>query len=41
MVANAQSIKLDKKFISILEDNIKKEGAMDKLISNRVHVEIS
>ena len=34
-------MKHDKEFVNTLEDNIRKRGAMDKLISDRAQVEIS
>ena len=34
-------MKTDKEFINTLEDQIRKRGAMDKLISDRAQVEIS
>ena len=41
MVADAYPLKTEKQFINTLEDNIRKRGAMDKLISDRAQVEIS
>ena len=35
------SIKTDKEFVNTLKDNIKKRGAIDKLISDRAKVEVS
>lgn len=39
--ASAYSVKTDSQFINTLEDEIRKHGAMDKLISDRAQVEIS
>ena len=41
LVADAYPMKTEKQFVSTLEDNIRKRGAMDKLISDRAQVEIS
>ena len=41
MVADAYPLKTEKQFVNTLEDNIRKRGAMDKLISDRAQVEIS
>ena len=41
MVADAYPLKSEKQFVNTLEDNIRKRGAMDKLISDRAQVEIS
>jgi len=41
LVANVYSMKSDKQFINMLEDNVCKRGAMDKLISDSAQVEIS
>ena len=40
-VADVQGLKSDKQFVSALEDNIRKRGAMDKLISDRGMVGIA
>ena len=41
LVTDIYGMKNDKEFINTLEDNIRKRGAMDKLISDRAQVEIS
>ena len=41
LVADAYPMKTEKQFVNTLEDNIRKRGAMDKLISDRAQVEIS
>ena len=41
LVTDIYGIKYDKEFVNTLEDNIRKRGAIDKLISNRAMVEIS
>ena len=41
MVADVYPLKTEKQFVNTLEDNIRKRGAMDKLISDRAQVEIS
>jgi hypothetical protein len=41
MVTDIYGIKSDKEFVNTLEDQIRKRGAMDKLISDRAQVEIS
>ena len=41
LVANVYGMKSDKQFIDMLEDNVHKRGAMDKLISDSAQVEIS
>lgn len=41
LLTDAYGIKLDKKFVNNLEDNIQRREAMDKLASNRAQVEIS
>ena len=39
-VCDAQVLRSPKQFVNLLEDNIQKCGAMDKLVSNRVQTEI-
>ena len=39
-VCDTQGLKSPKQFVNSLEDNIRKCGAMDKLVSNRVQMEI-
>ena len=34
-VCDAQGLKSPKQFVNLLEDNIRKRGAMDKLVSDR------
>ena len=34
LVTNFYGVKNDKKFVNTLEDNVRKRGAMDKLISD-------
>jgi hypothetical protein len=41
LVADVYSIKTDIAFVNTLEDNIRKQGAMDKLISDSARVESS
>jgi hypothetical protein len=41
LVADAEGMKTEKQFVNTLQDNIRKRGAMDKLISDRAQVEIS
>ena len=41
MVCDAYPMKMDKQFVHVLQDNIRRRGAMSKLISNRAQVEIS
>ena len=41
LVTDVFGIKTEKQFVNTLEDNIRKRGAMDKLISDRAQVEIS
>ena len=41
LVADVYGVKTEKQFVNTLEDNIRKRGAMDKLISDRAQVEIS
>ena len=41
LVTDVYGMKSDKEFVYTLEDNIRKRGAMDKLISDRAQVEIS
>ncbi len=41
LVADAYGMKSDAEFVNTLEDQIRKRGAMDKLISNSARVEIS
>ena len=41
MVSDAQGAKTDGEFVSTLQDNIRKRGAMDKLISDRAQSEVS
>ena len=39
-VCNAQDLESPKQFVNLLEDNIQKHGAMDKLVSDRAKTEI-
>ena len=41
LVANAYPMKSGKQFVNTLEDNIRRRGAMDKLLSDSVETEIS
>ena len=41
LVADAYGMKTEKQFVNTLEDNIRKRGAMDKLLSDCAQVEIS
>ena len=41
LVTDVYGMKTDKQFVNTLEDNIRKRGAMSKLISDRAQVEIS
>jgi len=41
LVVDAYGIKTDGEFVNTLEDNIRKRGAMDKLVSDRAQAEIS
>ena len=41
LVVDVYGMKTDKEFINTLEDQIRKRGAMDKLISDRAQVEMS
>ena len=41
LIADAYPIKTDKQFVNTLEDNIRKRGAMDKLISDGANAETS
>ena len=41
LVTDVFGIKTEKQFVNTLEDNIRKRGAMDKLISDRAQVEVS
>src|SRR5687767_10593842 len=41
MVCDAYPMKTDKQFVHVLQDNIRRRGAMSKLISERAQVEIS
>jgi len=41
LVCDVYPFQSDKQFVNVLQDNIKKRGAMSKLISNRTQVEIS
>ena len=41
MVTDVYGMKSDKDFVNTLEDNIRKRGAMDKLVSDRAQLEIS
>ncbi len=41
MFANAYGMKVDKEFVNTLEDNIRRRGAMDMLISDQAQAEIS
>lgn len=40
LLTDVYSMKLDKQFVNTLEDNIRKRGAIDKLISDIAKVEI-
>ena len=41
LVCDIYPIKTDKQFVNVLQDNIRRRGAMSKLISDRAQVEIS
>jgi hypothetical protein len=41
LVCDVYGMKSDREFVATLEDNIRRRGAMDKLISDRAQVEIS
>src|SRR5574339_96692 len=41
MVCDVYPMKTDKQFVHVLQDNIRRRGAMSKLISDRAQVEIS
>ena len=41
LVVDAYGIKTDSEFVNTLEDNIRKRGAKDKLVSERAQAEIS
>src|SRR5688500_13607268 len=41
MVCDVHTLKSDRKFVNVLQDNIRRRGAMSKLISDRAQVEIS
>ena len=41
LVSDVYGMKTDKEFVNTLEDNIRRRGAMDKLISDRAKAEIS
>ena len=41
MVCDVYSMKTNKQYVHVLQDNIRRRGAMSKLISNRAQVEIS
>ena len=41
LVSDCHGMKTDKQFVNMLEDNIRRRGAMDKLLSDRAKVEIS
>ncbi len=41
MFADAYGMKTDKEFVNTIEDNIRRRGAMDKLISDQAKAEIS
>ncbi|HSN66994.1 MAG TPA: hypothetical protein VLS94_10155, partial [Fusibacter sp.] len=41
LVCDIYGMKTDKEFVNTLEDNIRKRGAMDKLVSDRAQAEIS
>ena len=41
LVTDVYGMKTEKQFVATLQDNIRKRGAMDKLISDRAQVEIS
>ena len=40
LVCDIYPMKMDKQFVNVLQDNIRRRGAMSKLISDRVQVEI-
>jgi hypothetical protein len=40
LVADAYGMKTDKEFVNTLEDNIREQGAMDKLVSDRAKAEM-
>ena len=41
MVCDVYPMQTDKQFVHVLQDNIRRRGAMSKLISDRAQVEIS
>ena len=41
LVTDVYGMKTDQEFVNILEDNIRKRGAMNKLISDRAKAEVS
>ena len=41
LVADAYPMKSGKQFVNTLEDNIRRQGAMDKLLSDSAKTEIS
>ena len=41
LVTDVYGMKMDKEFVNTLEDNIRKRGAMDKLISDWTQSEVS
>ena len=41
MVCDAYPMKTDKQFVNTLEDNIRKRGSMDQLVSDSAQVEVS
>ena len=41
LVADAYPMKRDKQFVNTLEDNIRRQGAMDKLLTDSTKTEIS
>lgn len=41
LITDVYSMKTEKQFVNTLEDNIRKRGAMDKLISDQAQVEVS
>ena len=41
LVCNIYPMKMDKQFVNVLQDNIRRRGAMSKFISDRAQVEIS
>ena len=41
LVCDVYPLQSDKQFVNVLQDNIRKRGAMTELISDRAQVEIS